>query len=262
MNIRNSATAVVTGGSGGIGAAAVRQFHRNGMRVAILDVARDAGESLAAELGAGADFHYCDVSDAAAVEDVAEKVTRDSGPVEVLVTSAARLGSNFSTVMDLDMESHDRTWRVNYHGTLNACRSYGRRMIAAQRGSIVTVGSIHGSMPMPLPAYNPGKAAVARLTQLLAVELGRFGIRVNSVAPTYVLTEMMRQNIATGKRDKEKLKALHALDRLPEPEDIANAIDFLCSDAASMITGVTLPVDCGLGSAVSYKTYAGGVPWA
>lgn len=118
-----------------------------------------------------------------------------------------------------------------------------------------------GLMPMPSPAYNPGQVAVARLTQLLVVELGHFCIRVNSVAPTYVNTEHMQNNFKTGRRDKEKMMSVHALDCLPDPGDIANAIAFLCSDGAAKITGVTLPVDSGLSAAVSHKTCAAGVPW-
>jgi NAD(P)-dependent dehydrogenase (short-subunit alcohol dehydrogenase family) len=195
------------------------------------------------------------------MDALAARVQEEIGTPDVLVTSAALTGANFGTVMDIDLSAHDKSWRVNYHGTLHACRSFGRLMIPARRGSIVTLGSIHGLMPLPSPAYNPGKAAVARLTQLLAVELGRFNIRVNGVAPTYVLTERMQKNFETGRRDKDKMMAVHALDSLPDPDDIANAIAFLCSGAAAKITGITLPVDSGLGAAVSYKTYAGGVPW-
>src|SRR5690606_12280664 len=100
------------------------------------------------------------------------------------------------------------------------CRSFGRRMIPRGRGSIVTLGSINSVLPLPLPAYNPGKAAVARLTQLLAVELGRHGIRVNSVAPTYVMTPPLRAKVEAGQRDLNKIMSVHALSSLPEPSDI------------------------------------------
>ncbi|MES3000345.1 MAG: SDR family oxidoreductase [Pseudomonadota bacterium] len=253
--------AVITGGSGGIGAAVARRFHRDGLHVAILDTQREAGAALAAELGERAAFHFCDVTDAAAMDALAARIQQELGQPEILVTSAALTGANFGTVMDFDLEAHDKSWRVNYHGTLHACRSFGRLMIEAQGGSIVTLGSIHGLMPMPSPAYNPGKAALARLTQLLAVELGRFGIRVNGVAPTYVMTDRMRKNFESGRRDEAKMMSVHALESLPDPDDIANAIAFLCSDGAAKITGITLPVDSGLSAAVSYKTYAGGVPW-
>lgn len=253
--------AVVTGGARGIGEAACRRFAAMGFAVAIVDTNEAAGQALAGEL-ASARFWRCDVADAQAVDALAERVQRELGPASVLVTSAALI-PNTESVLDMDLEAHDRMWRVNYHGTVHACRSFGRQMIAAgQGGAIVTLGSINSLLPMPLPAYNPGKVAIARLTQLLAVELGRHGIRVNSVGPTYVMTPQLQARIEAGLRDRDRMMAVHALDTLPTPEDIADAIAFLCSPAARTITGVLLPVDSGWACGVSYKTYAGGVPWA
>jgi NAD(P)-dependent dehydrogenase (short-subunit alcohol dehydrogenase family) len=243
--------AVVTGAARGIGAATARKFASLGYVVASLDV-NEAAEGK---------FYRCDVADAAAVEAIAAKVKADLGPASVLVTSAALI-PNTESIMDMDLGAHDRMWRVNYHGTLHACRSFGRQMVDAGRGgAIVTLGSINSALPMPLPAYNPGKAAIARLTQLLANELGRHRIRVNSVGPTYVMTPELQARIDAGQRDLAKIMSVHALDTLPTPADIAEAIAFLCSPAARTITGILLPVDSGWLAAVSYMTYAGGVPW-
>jgi NAD(P)-dependent dehydrogenase (short-subunit alcohol dehydrogenase family) len=252
-------TAVVTGGASGIGAATARRFAAAGMRVAVLDVNREAGEALARELGGGATFHGCDVADAAAVDSVAAAVEREGPPVGVLFTSAGLI-ANPETVLDMDMEAHDRVWRVNYHGTVHACRSFGRRMMPRGAGAIVTVGSINSFAPLPLPAYNIGKAAIARLTQLLAVELGPHGIRVNSVAPTFVMTPPLRQRMDAGLRSEAKMMATHALKQLPAPEDIAEAVFFLASSAARTITGITLPVDAGWLAAVSYNSFPGPLP--
>ena len=255
--------AVITGGSNGIGAATTRLFASRGYAVAILDVNQERGKSLAAELSAGgraARFYACDVSDAKTVDAVAAQVEKDLGPAEILVTSAGLI-PNTESIMDMDLEAHERMWQVNYHGTIHACRSFGRQMIAHKRGAIVTLGSINSLLPLPLPAYNPGKLAIARLTQLLAVELGRHGIRVNSVGPTYVMTETLQARVDAGLRDLNKIMAVHALDTLPGPEDIALAIGFLCSAEARTITGILLPIDSGWSASVSYKTYAGGVPW-
>lgn len=243
--------AVVTGAARGIGAAAVRKFASLGYAVASLDV-NEAAEGK---------FYRCDVADAAAVDAIAAKVKADLGPASVLVTSAALI-PNTESIMDMDLGAHDRMWRVNYHGTLHACRSFGRQMVDAKRGgAIVTIGSINSVLPMPLPAYNPGKAAIARLTQLLANELGRHRIRVNSVGPTYVMTPELQARIDAGQRDLAKIMSVHALDTLPTPADVADAIAFLCSPAARTITGILLPVDSGWLAGVSYMTYAGGVPW-
>lgn len=255
--------AVITGGASGIGEATAHRLSADGYRIAVLDMNVERGKTVSAALeakGGSAKFFKCDVGDIADVERVASLVEKDLGVPEVLVTSAGLI-PNTEGILDMDLDAHERMWRVNYHGTVYTCRVFGKQMIATRRGAIVTIGSINSYLPLPLPAYNPGKAAIQRLTQLLAVELGRHGIRVNSVAPTYVLTPPLKAKIEAGQRDLGKIMSVHALDRLPEPADIANAIAFLCSDQATAITGVLLPVDSGWLSAVSYKTYAGGVPW-
>jgi NAD(P)-dependent dehydrogenase (short-subunit alcohol dehydrogenase family) len=252
--------AVITGGASGIGEATARRFAADGYAVAILDQNQEAGAAVATSLGGNANFYACDVTDAGRLESLAAKVEAELGPADVLVTSAGLI-PNSEGIMDMDMAAHDRMWQVNYNGTVHACRSFARQMILRQRGAIVTLGSINSRMPLPIPAYNMGKAAIERLTQLLAVELGRHGIRVNSVGPTYVMTPPLRAKVASGQRDLNKIMAVHALKQLPEPKDIANAIAFLCSDAAATITGILLPVDAGWLAGVSYRTYAGGVPW-
>lgn len=255
--------AVITGGASGIGEATAHRLAADGYSVAVLDVSAEKGEQVAAALtakSATARFYKCDVADIADVERVAGRVAADLGPPDALVTCAGLI-PNTEGILDMDLDAHERMWRVNYHGSVYTCRVFGKQMVPRKRGAIVTIGSINSYLPLPLPAYNPGKAAVQRLTQLLAVELGRHNIRVNSVAPTYVMTPPLRAKVAAGERDMNKIMGVHALDRLPEPGDIANAIAFLCSDQAATITGVLLPVDSGWLSAVSYKTYAGGVPW-
>jgi NAD(P)-dependent dehydrogenase (short-subunit alcohol dehydrogenase family) len=250
--------AVITGGASGVGEATARRLAGGGCAVAVLDVNRAGGEAVAMSLSGR--FYECDVADAKAVDAVAGRVEKDLGPADILVTSAGLI-PNSEAIMDMDMAAHERMWQVNYNGTIHACRAFARQMIAHKRGAIVTLGSINSRLPLPLPAYNPGKAAIERLTQLLAVELGRHGIRVNSVGPTYVMTPPLRAKVEAGQRDLAKIMGVHALNRLPEPSDIADAIAFLCSEQAKAITGILLPVDAGWLAAVSYRTYAGGVPW-
>ncbi|MFW7342010.1 SDR family oxidoreductase [Pollutimonas sp. H1-120] len=257
-------TAVITGGAGGIGLSCAIRFASEGCSIAVLDVDERKGKDAVRQIarqGVPASFYPCDVADRAEVLKVAATVQREMGPADILVTSAALI-PNTESILDMDMDLHDRMWQVNYHGTLHACIAFGRQMREQGRGAIVTLGSINSLLPLPLPAYNPGKAAIQRLTQLLAVELGRHGIRVNSVAPTYVLTEGLQEKIDAGQRDPDKIMGVHALDALPDGDDISQAVSFLCSESASKITGVLLPVDSGWAAAVSYKTYAGGVPWS
>lgn len=258
-------TVLVTGGSRGIGEAVARRFAQDGHPTAIIDVNESRGTALAAELakstGAAVRFYRCDVSDEQAVAAMTESVTRELGDIHIAVTAAALI-PNTESVLDMDMAAHDRMWRVNYHGTLHVCQSVGRKMVAREQGgAIVTLGSINSVLALPLPAYNPGKAALARLTVLLANELGRHSIRVNCVAPTYVMTPELQARIDAGKRDLQKMMETHALNYLPNPSDVADAVVFLCSPQARAITGIVLPVDSGWTGSVSYMTYAGGVPW-
>lgn len=252
--------AVVTGGASGIGEATARRLAADGCRVAVVDINSEAGAAVAGSIGTNARFYACDVSDAGAVDAVAARIAAELGPAGVLVTSAGLI-PNSESILDMDMAAHDRMWQVNYNGTVHCCRAFARQMVPQKKGAIVTLGSINSRLPLPIPAYNMGKAVIERLTQLLAVELGRHGIRVNSVGPTYVMTPPLRAKVASGQRDLAKIMAVHALPQLPEPADIAAAIAFLCSEQARAITGILLPVDAGWLAAVSYRTYAGGVPW-
>ena len=252
--------AVVTGGASGIGEATAHRLAADGYRVAILDMSVDAGEAVAKAIGPKVRFYRADVADGPLVDELAARIEKELGPASILVACAGLIPSP-EGIMDMDMAAHDRMWDVNYKGTVHCCRAFGRQMVQRKQGAIVTIGSINSRQPMPIPAYNMGKAAIERLTQLLAVELGRHNIRVNSVAPTYVMTPPLRAKVASGERDMNKIMAVHALPALPEPRNIADAIAFLCSDQAAFITGVLLPVDAGWLSAVTYRTYAGGVPW-
>jgi NAD(P)-dependent dehydrogenase (short-subunit alcohol dehydrogenase family) len=256
-------TAVVTGGASGLGEACVRRFARDGHFVWVLDRNAGRAQEIAAEITAGggrARHAEVDVADAAAMERVAQAIFAECGAADILVTSAGILQST-ATVLDMDLAAHDEVWAINYGGTLNACRSFGRQMRDAGRGAIATLGSVNSLVPLPLPAYGPSTTAIMRLTQILAVELGRHGVRVNSVAPTYVLTPAMQARIDSGERDAKLLRTSGALDMFVTPEHIADVIAFLCSDQAAAITGVTLPVDAGLLAAVPYRSFAGGVPW-
>ncbi len=256
-------TAVVIGGTSGIGKAIALRFAENGARVVI--AGRDAGrgeETAAACRAAGAPaalFVETDVSQAAAVEELARRVEGAFGTPHVLVNSAGILQSG-KHVLDQDLDEDERLWRVNYRGTLLGCQVFGRLMCAAGRGAILNVGSLASFAPLSLPAYTPGKHAVLALTQILAAELGPHGVRVNAVAPGYTLSEGLKAKIAKGERNPEAIQRTTALRRFVEPRDVAEAALFLCSQRAAAITGVTLPVDAGWLVQAPYAQYLQGNP--
>jgi NAD(P)-dependent dehydrogenase (short-subunit alcohol dehydrogenase family) len=255
--------AVVTGGGSGIGEACALRLAGDGFAVAILDANRAGAERVAAAIGdrgGRAEAHVCDVADSAALGDIAARVEAEAGPVEVLVTAAGII-NNPSTLMAMDTAEHDRVWEVNYHGTVRTLRAFVPAMERRGRGAVVTVGSINSFAPLPLPAYNPSKVAIKGLTEMLAVECGRHGVRVNGVAPGYTMTPAIVSRIEKGERDPAAIKATCALDMLIEPHHIAAAVSFLCSEDAAAITGVMLPVDAGHLVGVHYRSFAGGMPW-
>ena len=254
-------TALITGGASGIGEACARRFAADGMRVAILDFNQDRGAEVAADLGPKARFIQVDVADAAALQDAIGGVARDWGRIDACVAAAGILETP-STIMDMDADAHDRLWQVNYNGTVHTCRAVGRAMSDQGSGAIVTLGSINSYVPLPLPAYCPSKTAILRLTEMLAVELGRFGVRVNGVAPTYVMTPAIKARIESGERDPQVIRDSNALGMLVEPEDIAAVVHFLCSDAARAVSGQMIPVDAAHMAKTQYHGFAGGVPWA
>jgi len=237
--------ALITGGASGIGEASARRLAADGYRIAVLDLSERA-EVVAKDLGGQAIL--ADVTDAGALQSAIGLLAADWGRIDACVCSAGVLEKP-GTIMDGDPEAEARIWAVNYQGTVNTVRAVGRVMERQRSGSIVTLGSINSYAALPLPAYCPSKTAILRLTEMLAVELGRFGIRVNGVAPTYILTPALKAKIESGERDPDIVRGANALNNWIEPRDVADVI------------GVMLPVDAGHLPAERYRAFAGGVPW-
>ena len=251
--------AVVTGGASGIGEACAVKLAGQGARVAVadIDVARagQVAEGLAPVEG-GHRAYALDVRDAGAVEAVAARIEAEMGPAEILVTSAGVIQMPLPPE-ELSLADWDNVVAVNQRGVYLSCLAFGRRMALRGRGAIVNIASVAGMRAMPLHSYAPAKAAVISMTECLAAEWGRSGVRVNAVAPGYTLTPALKAAIDAGKRDETALAQNSALGRLVAPEEIADAVAFLVSDAAKAITGVTLPVDAGWLVAPSWHTYGG-----
>ena len=254
---------VVTGGASGIGRACAKLMAKDYDNVVLVDLNENGLSDAAVEVsdaGGSCSTFVVDVSEADSIAEIAESVERDLGPVVALVTSAGIL-QNATTTLDMDLDEHARVWDVNYHGTVYTARAFAQSMTKRRQGAIVTVGSINSYGAFPLPAYCPGKTAILRFTQILAVELGRFGIRVNGVAPTYVLTPALQARIDAGVRDANIILKAGAIEMFVYPENIADVVAFLCSDKAVAVSGTMMPVDAGWEAATVYKNYAGGVPW-
>lgn len=253
---------VVTGGGSGIGRATARRFAAGGDRVVVADIDAAGGARVVAQIeaaGGAAEYRHVDVAEEASVAALCDGVHADHGAAGVLVNSAGIL-QNVSAIATFDLAEHDRVWAINYRGTYLCCRAFATRMPGAGGGCIVNISSTSSHRSFPLHAYGPGKAAIDRLTSILAAELGEHGIRVNAVVPGYVLTEQMQARIDAGKRDPQMMYDQAALGRMVAPEEIADGIWFLCSDAARAITGISMPIDAGWLATVDYRQHPGFSP--
>jgi 3-oxoacyl-[acyl-carrier protein] reductase len=231
-------TAVVTGGSRGIGRAIVTELAKAGAQVVVgYRSGAEEAEEVAGEIGGRA--VQADVSD----PEQAKRLVDEGGDVDILVNNAGVTRDGLLARMS------DEDWNVvletNLGGTFNTCRAVSRGMMKRRGGSIVNVSSIVGVHGNPGQTnYSASKAGIIGFTKALARELGSRGVRANVVAPGYVSTRL------TNELPEELQQAMLAntpLGRFGDPEDIAGAVRFLASDAASFVTGEVLLVDGGLG---------------
>ncbi|QEC47973.1 SDR family oxidoreductase [Baekduia soli] len=239
-------TCVVTGGASGIGLAVVDRALDTGTfaRCAVLDRGEGGFADLQERHGGRVRFVSCDVSDEAGVVAAFAEVDDWSPRIGGLVTCAGV--ARFTPSLELDQERWDEVLSVNLTGLMFSCREAARRMGPAGGGAIVNLASVSAMVGYPRRlAYSTSKAAVAGLTRTLAVEWAPEGIRVNAVAPGYTRTAMVQKLIDNGDIDHDTYAALAPQNRFGEPSEIAAPIVFLLSDAASFITGVTLPIDGG-----------------
>lgn len=260
MSARQSV--IVTGATSGIGRAIALRFAERGAAVTISGRDTERGMDVAQaciDAGGDARFIATDLADPASVTSLGERSHAAFGAPHVLVNSGGILQSG-TRVLDQDLNEDELLWKTNYRGTLATCQTVGRMMRTEGRGAIVNIGSLASFAPLSLPAYTPGKHAVLALTQILAAELGPYGIRVNAVAPGYTMSDGLKAKISAGERNPEAIKATTALRRFVEPSDVADAVEFLCSDRAAAITGVTLPVDAGWLVQAPYASYLQGNP--
>jgi 3-oxoacyl-[acyl-carrier protein] reductase len=232
----------VTGGSRGIGAAISRELAQAGAKVAVnYRAGQEAAEAIAGEIGGLA--VRADVSSTEEAQALVERVEGELGDVYALVNNAGVTRDTLIARMS------DEDWEVvidtNLRGTFNTCRAVARKMLRRKTGSIVNLSSVVGVHGNPGQAnYAASKAGVIGLTKALARELGSRGVRVNAIAPGYIATELTE---VLNEDQRGLILQNTPLGRLGEPEDVAGAVRFLCSDEAAFITGEVLLVDGGLG---------------
>lgn len=238
-------TVIVTGGGNGIGAAAVRQFHAEGASVVIADADASAVYDLSRELGAERTLAaVVDVSDPQKVQWCIDAALSRFQSLDVLVNSAGMVDA--SGPLELDQQRFRRVMAVNAEGVFLMCQAFVRKVKERQGvASIINVASTAGMHGVAnRPVYTASKHAVVGLTRSMAVDFAGLGVRVNAVGPGLVRTAMTEKFFQTG-ADADRATKLPPLGRFGRPEDIAEVIVFLASDAASYVTGAIIPVDGG-----------------
>jgi len=237
--------AIVTGAARGTGAETARVLAQHGARIVVTDVLDDLGNEVASTLGDAGRYLHLDVTSEADWARAIETTTADAGRIDVLVNNAAVL--HLAPIWQTSVDDYLRVVRVNELGTFLGVKSVIEPMRAAGGGSIVNVSSIDGIYAAGTTvAYSASKFAVRGITKVAAVELGRFGIRVNCVCPAAGNPEMVRELLPEG-FDPEAGGHFHfPVGRRGEMRDVANAILFLASDESSFFTGVDLVLDGGI----------------
>lgn len=239
--------AFITGGGSGIGRAIGEAFSAEGATIIVADLTPSKAEAVAKGIessGGEALGVPVDVANQASVRAAIGLAIDRFGRIDILVNNAAITGGN--TILDVDEEAWDRCLDVVLKGIYLCSREALPGMIEQGSGVILNISSVNGLMGVGSSAYSAAKAGVINLTQNMAIHYGPKGVRVNCIAPGTVRTPIWDERLARAPGLFESLRNVYPLGRVGEVEDVAPAAIFLCSDDASWITGVTLPIDGGL----------------
>ena len=238
--------ALVTGAGQGNGRAIAHGLAKAGAYVIAIDINADNAAATAHAIrnaGGQAQSHHLDITDAAECSVLASQVHKENGPLEILINNAGILIRG--RLEGHDAAAHARqVMKVNYEGTLNVTQAF-LPALRTSRGAIVNVASVAAFAGWPhAVGYAPSKGAIKQLTQTLAAEVGKDGVRVNAIAPGIIATEMS----ASSRADQSTLDRF--LSRIPmgrvgEPDELIGAVLFLSSSLSSFVTGITVPVDGG-----------------
>jgi len=240
---------VITGGTGGIGHVTARALAEHGMHIALADVVeKEQAKGLVSEIqsnGVQCRYYKCDVSDRESVHRLAERVIADFGKVDVLFNNAAYC--RIIHLQEMTDAHFDETLAVSLKGCFICSQEFGRFMIESGRGGvIISTASIAGLVGLPRGTshHSAAKAGICGFTRSMALEWAKYGIRCNVIAPGQIETDNLKR-LMDNEQYRNEILADIPVKRVGKPEEVAAAVLFLSSDAASFITGHTLVMDGG-----------------
>lgn len=237
-------TALITGGATGIGVAISRAFCDAGARVVMVGRRKEVLRQACEDLGVGASFQVGDLSQLENIPELVRTISANGSFPDILVNNA---GVNAKLpALDVTDDEFDRILQINLKGLFALSREVARGMAARKKGVILNITSMAALYGLPkVAAYSAAKTAVLGLTRALAVEWALDGIRVNAIAPGFIHSDMTAKALNADPERKRRVLDRTPMGRMGEAREVAAAALFLCSDAASFITGVHLPVDGG-----------------
>jgi NAD(P)-dependent dehydrogenase (short-subunit alcohol dehydrogenase family) len=265
---------VITGAGGALCGTLAQAFGAGGMKVAVLDLreeaARKTADAITAAGGTALPF-ACSVLEEASLRGVYDKITAAWGAPDFLINGAGGNDPKGSTAaefvekgepgwegaghfLNMDMDGFDATFRLNFHGTVIPSKVFSRGMVERGSGAIVNFSSMSAFTPLTkTPAYSAAKGAVSNFTKWLAVHYSHVGVRVNAIAPGFLMTEQLmylHRDRATGEYTPRAKRTLaHTpMGRYGEPEELVGTVAWLLSDAARFVTGDVVPIDGGFSS--------------